>query len=394
MNAPAAKANVRIIVALTLVHFTGDFYASFITPLLPVFADTFSLSLAQVGLIAGLSRFLAFVVQPIAGYLADSYRNRIFLLGGLLINVVFIPLFGIAPSFWALLLFISLGSIGQSMFHPQAAGMMTSFAGKHRGFSLSIFNVGGTLGFALGPLVITYIVRNFGLKAAPWTMLIGLGSFMFLLNTVPKPQGEGLRQYGFLGSIKEAIGKVWKWIVLIWLIMTLRAFVSQSFMTFMPMLYSREGYSLTSVGLLASLFTVAGTVSGLLAGHLSDRIGHRPVFFVSHLLAVPLLFAVVFVRGNWVYPCVFGAGFFTMATLPLGVALAQELAPKGKSMVASLMMGFALGTGGILSPLVGKLADAYSIESVLTTLSLVPLFSLVLIFFLPKSESERKAPSF
>jgi FSR family fosmidomycin resistance protein-like MFS transporter len=385
MGSPETKANVRIIIALTLVHFTGDFYASFITPLLPVFAETFSLSLAQVGLIAGLNRFLAFVVQPIAGYLADNYRNRIFLLGGLLINIVFIPLFGIAPSFLILLLFVSLGSIGQSMFHPQAAGMMTSYAGKHRGFSLSIFNVGGTLAFGIGPLFITYVVRQFGVRSSPWTMLIGLGVFAFLLKTVPKPDGDGLRQFGFMGSIKEALGAVWKWIVLIWLIMTLRAFVSQSFMTFMPMLYAREGYSLISLGLLVSLFTVAGALSGLLAGHLSDRIGHRPVFFASHLLAVPLLIAVVFVRGNWVYPCVFLAGFFVMATLPLGVALAQELAPKGKSMVASLMMGFALGTGGILSPLVGKLADVFSIEAVLASLALVPLLSLFLIFFLPHS---------
>jgi FSR family fosmidomycin resistance protein-like MFS transporter len=383
MRTPDAKANVRVIIALTLVHFTGDFYASFITPLLPVFADTFALSLTQIGVIAGLNRFLAFVVQPIGGYLADNYRNRIFLLGGLLANIVFIPLVGIAANFWILLLFVALGSIGQSMFHPPAAGMMTSYAGKHRGFSLSIFNVGGTLAFGLGPLFITYVVRLFGLGAAPWSMLIGLGIFIYLLKTVPRPEGEGLRRFGLFGAIKEALGGVWKMIALIWLIMALRAFVSQSFMTFMPMLYAREGYSLVSLGLVVSLFTVAGTVSGLLAGHLSDRIGHRPVFFTSHLLAAPLLAAVVHLRGNWIYPTAFLAGFFVMATLPLGVALAQELAPRGKSMVASLMMGFALGAGGILSPVVGRLADIHSIEAVLTALAIVPLASLGLIIFLP-----------
>ena len=387
MNTPEAKANVKIITALTLVHFTGDFYASFITPLLPVFADTFSLTLTQVGVIAGLNRFLAFVVQPIGGYLADNYRNRIFLLGGLLVNVVCIPLFGIAPNFWILLLFVSLGSIGQSMFHPQAAGMMTSYAGKHRGFSLSIFNVGGTLGFALGPLFITYVVRHFGLKASPWTMLLGLAFFIFLIKAVPQPEGEGLRRFGFLGSIKEALGKVWKLIAIIWLIMVLRAFVSQSFLTFIPLLYDKEGYSLISLGLVVSLFTLAGTLSGLLAGHLSDRIGHQPIFFISHLLATPLLLAVVHLRGNWIYPMAFLAGFFVMATLPLGVALAQELAPKGKSIVASLMMGFAMGTGGILSPLVGRLADMYSIESVLTVMAAIPLISLFLILFLPKKQN-------
>jgi FSR family fosmidomycin resistance protein-like MFS transporter len=75
-------ADVKIIFVLTLVHFIGDFYNSFLIPLLPLFIAKFSLTLAQAGLIAGLSRFLAFIVQPPVGYLADRYPTRIFALGG------------------------------------------------------------------------------------------------------------------------------------------------------------------------------------------------------------------------------------------------------------------------------------------------------------------------
>jgi FSR family fosmidomycin resistance protein-like MFS transporter len=81
------------------------------------------------------------------------------------------------------------------------------------------------------------------------------------------------------------------------------------------------------------------------------------------------------------------AGALVLATLPLGVAMAQILAPKGKSMVASLMMGFAFGLGGIIAPLVGKLADIYSIHSVLTAVSFLPLLSLPLIFTFPRIRS-------
>ena len=80
--ADRAKANIRVIFALTLVHFTGDFYGSFISPLLPLFADTFALSMTQVGLLAGVSRFLMFIVQPVSGYLADHYHTRLFVLVG------------------------------------------------------------------------------------------------------------------------------------------------------------------------------------------------------------------------------------------------------------------------------------------------------------------------
>jgi len=97
-----------VFISLTLVHFTGDVYSSFISPLLPVFFDKFSLSLTQVGFLAGVSRFLAFIVQPSAGYLADRYSTRFFILGGPLLAIVFIPLVGYATSFWTLILFIAV----------------------------------------------------------------------------------------------------------------------------------------------------------------------------------------------------------------------------------------------------------------------------------------------
>ena len=84
------RTDVKVIFALTLIHFAGDFYVSFVNPLLPVFVDRFGLSLAQVGLIAGMMRMLAFIVQPGVGYFADRYRSRIFILGGPLLSIVFI----------------------------------------------------------------------------------------------------------------------------------------------------------------------------------------------------------------------------------------------------------------------------------------------------------------
>nr|MCU0539927.1 MFS transporter [Desulfobacterales bacterium] len=152
------KANIRVLFALTLVHFTGDLYASFINPLLPVFADTFSLSLAQVGLLAGVSRFLMFIVQPVAGYLADHYRTRLFVLGGPILSMIFIPLVGVAPSFLVLVFFIVIGSTGQAMFHPPVAGMIATYAGRHFSFAMSVFNMGGTLAFGVGPLIVTAVV--------------------------------------------------------------------------------------------------------------------------------------------------------------------------------------------------------------------------------------------
>ena len=377
------RANFKIIIALTLVHFIGDFYNSFITPLLPLFISKYSLTLAQAGMIAGLSRFLAFIVQPPVGYLADRSPTRFFALGGPLLVMVFIPLTGIAPAFWMLLVCVSFGSIGSSMFHPTVAGMVSRYAGRNLGFSMSIFVMGGTLSFGVGPLFISWFVKNFGLEAMPLTTVIGLAMMVYLFKTVPLPAVEGLKEYGLWGSIREVFGAVWKPVFLIWMVMVLRAFVAQSFQTFMPVLFAGEGYSLISIGWLVSLFTVAGAISGMAAGHMADRIGYKPVFITAHALTIPCMLLLLNVRGSWVFPASFLTGFFIMATLPLGVALVQKLAPRGTSMASSLMTGLAFGVGGLMTPLTGLLSDLYTIRTVLGTLVVIPLVTIILIWFLP-----------
>jgi MFS transporter, FSR family, fosmidomycin resistance protein len=380
---PAARANVKVLFALTLVHFTGDFYSSFTSPLFPLFVEKLGLSLTQVGTIAGVNRLLAFIVQPSVGYLADRYPTRGFILCGLLLPVVFIPLSGLALGFWSLLLLVAAGSLGSSMFHPSVTGMVPLYAGRKAAFSMSIFNTGGTLAFGVGPLVVTWYAARYGLVALPWTMALGLGAMAYLFMILPAPQSEGLQRNGFWGALKESVGDVWKSIVLIWLVMVLRAIVGQGFMTFMPVYYVQQGHSLVSAGVIFSLFTVAGTFSGLLCGHLADRWGYKPLFWASHLLMTPILLLFLRLEGHWVYLGAALAGGVVLASLPLGVVMAQALAPKGRSMVASLMMGLAFGLGGIVSPLVGRLADIYSVETVLTALALVPLLTLALIHFFP-----------
>ncbi|MBL0713916.1 MAG: MFS transporter [Desulfosarcina sp.] len=380
----SSKTNMRVIFALTLVHFTGDFYSAFTTPLFPLFVDKMGLSLTQVGVIAGISRFLAFIVQPSAGYLADRYPSRLFSIGGLALAVVFIPLCGVASGFWTLLAVIALGSLGSSMFHPAVTGMVPVYAGPRAGLSMSIFNTGGTFAFGVGPLFITWYAVRFGLGAVPLTMVFGLAVTAYLYLTLPAPLVETTGAKGFLATVRESLGPAWKSIALIWLVMVLRALTGQSFMTFMPLLFVQEGYSLVSAGLIFALFTVAGTISGLVAGSLSDRIGPKPIFLFAHVLMTPVLLLFLQMRGNWGYPGALLAGGFVLATLPLGVVMAQTLAPRGRSMVASLMMGFAFGLGGIMAPLIGRLADLYSIRTVLTWAAWVPVLTVVLIARFPR----------
>jgi len=384
MTDSTSRTYWKILISLSLVHFSGDFYSSFINPLFPVFMDKMGLSLTQVGFLAGISRFLMFIVQPMSGYWADRHPSRSFILIGFLMPILFIPLAGLTTGFYGLLFCIVIGSTGSSLFHPPVTGMVPQYAGRNLGLAMSIYNTAGTLAFGVGPIFITWYVARFGLRAMPATMAIGLLIWIYFYWVIPKPQGEGMAQYGFLETFRQTLGSVWQPILLIWIVMVMRALVGQSLMTFMPVLWVQKGHTIVSAGILFSIFAISGTVAGIICGHLSDRMGYKRLLWITHGLMTPFLLVFLLVSGKWIYPATILAGGFNMASLPLGVVMAQKIAPKGRSMVASLMMGLAFGTGGIFSPIVGKLGDIFTIQSVLMILVCIPVLSLIPIYFIPE----------
>lgn len=385
----SAQINKKAIFALFLAHFIGDFFQSFVMPLLPVLADKYSLTLTQVGLITGLMTLMGFLIQPVFGYLSDRYRTRIILLAGPLMSAVCIPFVGISPSYGFILLFVAMGSIGSSMYHPSAAGMVSAYAGRHVGFSMSLFGLGGMLGYTIGPIVLAGYVTVFGLNRLPNITLLGLLAFVVLFILIPTPTGPGLKQYNFFASIRNSIGDVWKPIVVIWTLAVFRAFVEQAVLTFFPVFLANEGHSLVSIGIIISLFTVGGAVSALVCGHLVDRIGFRPIYFFSFALSTPCLFLFIHNIAWPVYPLSFLVGFFVLATLFPALALAQQVAPKGRSLVSSIIMGLTLGISGILMPMTGRLADIFGMQPVLSCIALIPLTALLLVRFLPEPHEKK-----
>jgi FSR family fosmidomycin resistance protein-like MFS transporter len=209
---------------------------------------------------------------------------------------------------------------------------------------------------------------------------------IYPIRVLPCPEKEALISLGFLGSMKEVFGEVWKPILLIWVISVLRAFVSHTFTTFLPVLCAREGFSLFFIGGVISSFSIAGAISGVISGHLSDRIGYKSIFYVSSFLSTGFLLLLLILPGQWILVNAFLSGFFIMSILPLTITMGQELAPKGKSIVSSLMMGLAFGTGGMMAPLAGHFADLFSIRSVLTAVAFFPVLMVPLIYILPETK--------
>ncbi len=182
-------------------------------------------------------------------------------------------------------------------------------------------------------------------------MILGFAVLIFLFHTVPAPQSSTLKSRGFINSIREVFGPVWLPIVLIWLAMTLRAYVSQSFMTYLPIMVARQGYSLLSIGTLVSLFSIAGALSGVFAGHLSDRIGFRPVFFTSLILTTPCMIAALYQTGCWIFIFGFLSGFFYSGPPSIGRCAGTKAGPPGQIHGLQPDDGACLWYGRVVYPL-------------------------------------------
>ena len=373
----------KAIFALFLVHFSGDLYQSFIYPLFPIIRENFDLSLSQIGLITAVVTLVSFAAQPIIGILAERFRPGLFMVTGLLLSCVFIPLMGVVPWFELLIVITGLGALGSSMYHPTAAGMVHNYAGDRVAFSMSVFGLGGTIAFSLGPLIVTLFVVTFGLPRLPYMAVFGLAAVACLVILNPLGLEKSPKNERSFATLRKSMAGAWKGILLLCALASMRSLVDTTFRSFYPILYSQEGHGLVSVGLVLSIYVLGGSLSSMVFGHLADGKGYRFIFYISFGLSTPCLIWLINSHGWAVYAASFMSGFFLLATMFPTVALANQLVPEGKSLVSSLTMGLASGIGGILAPLIGKLAGDFGIRTVIAVVFLIPLLCLAVVHRIP-----------
>lgn len=376
--------NTKALVAIFLVHFTGDFYQSFFPPLYPVLKDSFALSLTQVGFLASVVTVAAFVAQPIAGILADRYSPRRFMMAGLMLSTLLIPLMGVIPWFGILVVVAGMGSLGSAIYHPTAAGMVPEFAGNRAGFAMSIFGLGGTIAHSIGPLAVTGFIVFLGIDYLPMSSLIGVVTIVLLLTFLPKPKRRTKTDGALFRQLRSDLYLTWKAVFVLWMIAVLRSFTDVVLRSFYPILFMQDEGSLVSMGVVLSLNTAGGSLAALVCGAYVDRRGYRSLFYWSFALATPCLLLFIHSSGLWVYPLSFIAGFVLLATMFPSVALGTQIAPDNRSLASSITLGFAVGTGGLMAPLVGRLAESFGLLTVLGWVSAIPLLCLPLVHYIPE----------
>jgi MFS transporter, FSR family, fosmidomycin resistance protein len=383
---------------LSTAHFVMDSYSSFLFPLLPLLAMKLKLTPAQAGLLPPTLTIASSLMQPVYGIISDRYLKRSMAVFGPLIAAIFLSCLGAADSLPILIMLVIIGGIGVGIFHPQSAALVSHAAssnvaggatgagmrGRHQGMAMSIFSSAGTVGYALGPVLVAGVVSRFGLEYSWYTAVWGL-AFWFVLYKYCPPLERKERDRD-VPPLAHALRAAWAPLALLYFAVVLRSAASVSIQTYLPFSFQQSGMTTTAISWVLAGFLFFGGVGGFFGGALADRLGARRVTIVAMLLAAPLLLASFSTEGVLCYTLLMAGGTVLNLPIPISVVMAQRLVPGGASTVSALMMGFAWGAGALLTPLAGAMSQRYGFTRALMIMSVLPLVSAVLLWRYPKDE--------
>jgi FSR family fosmidomycin resistance protein-like MFS transporter len=353
---------------LALGHGLNDGYGAFLSALLPLLISRFGISLAAAGVLSSFRSSVSAFGQLPLGALADRGWGRWLVLLGPALTCTAMGLLGILPTYWAVAAALVAAGIGTAAFHPAGASLVSGTDGR-RGISMALFSAGGTLGSAFGPLLIAWVVGNLGLAFTPLLLLPAAGVVALLVRALPREARPARERQSRLRD-HRATGQLAR----LWGIAALRELVSASYLTFLAVLWTERGASLTMASLSLTVYSLAGAVGDLVGGRLSDRFGRKRVIVGSVGGAIPLLYLFLLTDGGLSFAFLALAGAVLVGSIPVSVVLGQELVPEQKGLVSGVLMGLAWGVGALLIGGVGYFGDLLGLEVALglLTLCLVP----------------------
>lgn len=383
----------RLPVALILFsHAVVDASQNILPVVLPLLQDRFGLSYSQVGLAAALLTISSSMIQPIFGWISDRWGAQWFLPAGIVWTGIFMGVVGLVPNYWSLLVVMSLTGVGTAAYHPVAAMAAAHAARNQRGLGVSFFSVGGNLGFALGPILMTWILlMGIGLKGTTLLIVPGLvaaGLIHLYRREIEVPfVGERERR------ARERVPVPWRKLRTLCALITLRSWGYSGLIIFLPLFLREQGIHLSVAGRALFVFLFFGALGGMLGGHLSDRIGRQQVIAIS-LLMFPFLMASALVLSGpprWILLAM--AGMALLASFSVTVVFAQELLPQHLGLASGLTLGLAFGAGGLGVGMSGLMADLLGLRASVWTLVLLPGLAGLLALMLRTARGHAKASS-
>lgn len=388
------KTTYSILFIISFSHLINDLLQAVIPSIYPLLKDNFNLSFSQIGIITFTYQIIASILQPFVGMYTDKKSKPYSLLIGMTFTLVGLFCISIAPSFTYLLLAVSLIGVGSSIFHPESSRVAHLASGGKKGLAQSIFQLGGNLGSAIGPLLVALIVIPNGQSYIVWFCLIALIG-IFVLYKIALWYSEHLSLKNANKTAKEpAIHNLSKKRVIVSLLILLVLIFSKYFyLTSITSYYTFfliDKFHLSIQESQLYLFTFLGAVATgtLIGGPLGDKFGRKYVIWISILGVAPFTLLLPHVSLFWVGILSVFIGLIISSAFSAILVYATELLPGKVGLVAGLFFGFAFGMGGLGSAILGKLADETSIAYVFNVCAFLPLLGII-TGFLPNIESKK-----
>jgi FSR family fosmidomycin resistance protein-like MFS transporter len=392
--AQAQRTVFAVIVAVSFCHLLNDMMQALLPAIYPTLKVDFGLSFGQVGIVTLAYQITASILQPLVGLYADRRPTPLALPGGTLFSLAGLVVLSVAHRYGLLLVGASLLGMGSSVFHPEASRVVRMAAGSRPGLGQSLFQVGGNLGQALGPLAAALVVVRWGQSSLAFFSLLALlaGGILWNVGTWYKHHGLARLRDGSLRTKSEvALPRATVrrgMIVLLVLVFSKYVYLASLTSYFTFYLIHRFGLSVRDAQLELFAFSAAVAVGTILGGPFGDRIGRKRVIWFSILGTLPFTLMLPYANLFWTGPLVVIIGLILASAFPAIVVFAQELTPGKVGMVSGLFFGLAFGVGGLGAAALGALADMWGIERVYGLCSYLPALGL-LAGLLPNIERHR-----
>jgi MFS family permease len=385
----------RTLATCCAAHTLHDGLSDVTYVLLPLLAQTFGLSLAQVGLIRSAHRAAMATFQIPAGLVAERVGERNLLaLGTLIAGVAFLAL-GYAPGFWAILVALFFAGLGSAVQHPLSSTIIShAYPGEGRRVALGTYNFFGDVGkFAFGGAVSLLLVAGISWEAP----VVGFGLlgivtavaiFFFVANTREEKMTTGQTKPATKSAgwgIRNPQG-----FTALCLIEILDSSTRTGFLTFIAFLLIAKGLPEGWAVLSVPLILVGGMAGKLACGFLAERFGIVRMIVITEiatgcgiLATLALPGAASFLLLPLIGVVVNGTSSVLYATV--GDFVEQDRLPRA--------FGFFYTLGslcGIAAPLgYGLIGDLYGVETSIAIIGVAIFLTVPLAMLLKPAGASR-----
>ncbi len=376
-------------------HFCSDINQSALSAILPFLIAAHHYDYTTAAFLVLSANIIGSIIQPLLGQLSDKHNWPWIMPLGLFLAGGGIALTGIISDFYLLCLAVMISGIGIAMFHPQGALLVNRVSTEdNRGMSLSIFAFGGNMGFTMGPILVSTFIAIGELKGMLFFLVPEI--IICLLIAYVYPQLKALGDKKLLrtkkGSGLSYIPDQWPSFLKLCITIFGRSIIFYGVNTFIVLYLIKElGQSQTMGSTLLSIYFGVGALSTLLGGKLADKYGHRTIARLGFCLFTPALLMML-----WM-PNIFSAGLFLifmgiaicLVYSPL-VVLGQQYLPNRVGLASGVTLGLSVSIGGIVAPLLGRIADSFGLPATFYVIGCISLIPLIFSFLLSAPRTARQ----